>query len=482
MTISVKFNLINSEEYAAAQQNFALESYLPPISKTALRRDSEKEIKPLEVRKHLKKIRTDLQLDAVNKDTLPILLSFIVSSIVNTQPKLLVFAQKGEKQWKTLSVFADLSQIEILDEIKSKRLVQSANHLGHFHSKPFNTLSSVQFCRDENYAATGQYGFTENQRDNTTANLSISGGSNAFSAYYAILITRINHLSIAEHLIQDAPIAVKIQQFFQRFLTEESFDSLQTTLKTCLSKTAGNTTSALHALDKQIILPTINTAGDCDYINITPIINPTIFAASSRAIFYVKGQSVPFSNIVLGGANPSNAGSAVGEVVGQNSRLKMVFPTRQVNIVRTYLYSFRQDSHFFWSKSFKQSIEARLIQYAKNDDIKKADKRTLLTTVVSMALLELLEQIALINTYLESVNKKDYEKIISELSVHYHVLFKRDDKVRKKNPTLHKNLLSQLKNSFRQLRIFKSLQVDEANLIIEIEKQFKDQVNNQGGF
>jgi hypothetical protein len=474
--VSAQFDL--SLEHQSAQQKFALDAYLPVFSKTALRSDSEKTIKIIEVRKQLKKIRTNLQLDHAKSDHLSLLLSMILSSIIDTEIKLSVSANKGATQWQQFNLSAQLEKIENLDEIASKRLIQSAENLGHFHSKPFNTLSSVQFCRDKAYLSTGEYGFTENQLDERTASVSISGGSNAYSAYYAILITRINHLSIAEHLIQDSKFSLQIQTFFKRCLDKDQLTQLQIGITNSLARTASDIGDELHIMDKQISLPKINTQGGCDYINITPIINPNVFAATNRSLFYIKGQSVQFMSIELGGSNPSNAGTAVGEVAGQNLRLKMAFPRPQVNQARRFLFSFNQRQCCFWSKSLKQQINANLLQCEINLDISKENKRKILRKVVAIALQVLIDQIQSIIIYFESLSKESYQKAFELLDKQYQACFlsKKSDKL------CNEILLKTLKSSFRQLKVMKSLELSEQELMWEIETQFKDQINNKGGF
>ena len=475
--VSAQFDL--SLEHQSAQQKFAIDAYLPPFSKTALRSDSEKTIKIIEVRKQLKKIRTNLQLDHAKSDHLSLLLSMILSSIIDTDIKLSVSANKGATQWQQFSVSAQLEKIENLDEIASKRLIQSAENLGHFHSKPFNTLSSVQFCRDKAYLSTGEYGFTENQLDERTASVSISGGSNAYSPYYAILITRINHLSIAEHLIQDSEFSLQIQNFFKRCLDKDQLTQLQTGITNSLARTASDIGDELHIMDKQISLPKPNTQGGCDYINITPIINPNVFAATNRSIFYIKGQSVQFMSIELGGSNPSNAGTAVGEVAGQNLRLKMAFPRPQTNRAGQFLFSFNKRQCCFWSKAIKKQISDNLLQYSINLDITEENKRTILSKVVTVALQILIDQVQSIHIYLESLSTEPYQKIFKQLDTPYQACFTKNQS-NEECKNCNEILLKTLKSSFRQLKIM--AEFDEKELMREIEIQFKHQVNNKGGF
>jgi len=474
--VSIEIDLTNDSEYALAQQNFAIDAYLPPFAKHKLSKDTQKAINTNEVRKQLKKIRTNIVITETKQSKhLSALLAIIVSSIVDIKIAIQVSAKKGAIRWESLSICTDFSAIAMLSKQLASRLVQSAENLGQFHSKPFNTLSSIQFCRDVEYSATGDYGFTENQLDNTTANLSISGGSNAFSAYYAILITRINRQSLAEQLTQNNTLALKIQEFFKQFIDKQSFIDLQKNIKTSLHKTASDIGDELHIMDKQIMLPQPNKNGGCDYINITPIINPTLFSASSNRIFYIKNQSVKFIQIPLGGTNPSNAGTAVGEVAGQNSRLQMTFPEPQTNKVQQYLLSFNQWRRCFWSKALKQQINSNLLQYRDNQDISKEQKRMLLKKVVAIAIEELLHQIQEIHLYLQSLNTTQYQTTLEFLHKDYYQIFS----PKKETTTPYDIGLKTLKSSFRQLPIY--LDFDESALILEIVKQFQNQIHHKGG-
>jgi len=453
---------------ASANKQFALESYLPGFAKNKIAKDTEKAIKVDEARKQLKKIRTDLVIAETDIKSLKLLLAIIVSAIVDSDIQLTVTAKKEAKAWQAFSINANLEKIEKLEKKTSERLIQSAENLGHFHSKPFNTLSSVQFCRDKNYSATGEFGFTENQLSHHYANLSISGGSNAFSAFYAILITRINQLSLAEHLVQKTAISLAIQQFFKRFLNKDEFALLQKAISQSLSKTAA-TIDTLHIMDKQITLPIPNINGQCDYINITPIINPTVFAATNRSIFYVKNQSVRFMNITLGGTNPSNAGTAVGEVAGQNSRLQLSFPTVKKDYAQQILFSLNKQGCYFWSREFKKQISDNLLQYTNNPDIPNDKKTIIIEKIVSSTLENIKNQIETIRIHLQSIDKEDYPKIMAKKYVDFFITEESNDV-----------WLKTLIYSFQSIKKIKN-EIDYEPIIKEIKRQFNKQIHQHGG-
>jgi hypothetical protein len=475
--ISITIDLTTPSQQELAIKQFALDLYLPPFAKNKLRRDTEKPLKIEEIRKQLKKIRTDISASAEDPIQLELLLAIIVSSIVEIELKVSVSAREGAMQWQTFIITADLKQIAPLADKKLQHLMQAADNLGHFHSKPFNTLSAIQFCRDENYSATGEFGFTENQLDNKTASLSISGGSNQFSAFYMILISRINRLTLAEHLIDDSAIALKIQQFFSYFMSQDALTSLQAALRRSLTRTAADIGDALHCMDKQITLPIVNANNECEYLNITPIINPTVFAATSRTLFYVKGQSVRFITVELGGANPSNAGTAVGEVAGQNSRLQLSFPQLNRDYVKQTITSLNRQQRCFWSKQLKKQLSDRLLQYAHNPKISQQKKRQILGETVKIAMETLQQQIHEIRLHLDSLTEAEQR---NSLEQPYLAFFIPNSHITKNqasnNPTLWLNAL------IRSFETLANTEIDYQPVIQEIKRQFKQKTHTEGGF
>jgi hypothetical protein len=462
-------------ENNTADKAFALSLYLPPFAKKTVSRDTEKVIKLAEVRKQLKKIRTDVWIETDEIAPLHLLLALIVSGLMDASLELSVFAAKGARQWQQFKLSADLNQLTRVNEKQSERLIQAASHLGHFHSKPLNTLSSIQFCRDPNYSATGEFGFTENQRNNKTASLSISGGSNAFSVFYALLITRINGLSIAEHLIQQVAFSIKIQTFFKTLLSESDLARLQSNIRQALNKTASDLGDVLHVMDKQITLPIHNDNSVCDYLNITPIINPTLFAATSRSIFYIKDQSVRFINIELGGTNPSNAGTAVGEVAGQNARLQMSFPVSNRGYAQQIIASLNYKGCYFWAKQFKQDITYQLLHYENNPNkLPNNKKRSLLKHCVAKMMENIQEQLNEIDMYLQSLPEEQQNKVLVKK---YNDFFEIDKASKKTHAIWYDTLIYTLK-SINKL----SDTVEFKPLIKEIKQQFEQQVYTKGGF
>jgi len=469
--ISSTLDLTTPEQQAVAIKRFALDLYLPAFAKNKLRKDTEKQIKVAEVRKQFKKIRTNLSVSSDDTTSLYLVLSIMVSSIVETKVKVSVIGLKGATQWEKFIIAADLKQITPLVETKLQRLIQSASHLGHYHSKPLNTLSSVQFCRDANFLATGAFGFTENQLDNNSACLSISGGSNAFSAFYTILISRINGISLAEHLIDTTVIACLIQQFFAYFMPPQAFSALQDALRQALTKTASDIGNALQVMDKQITLPIINANNECEYLNITPVINPTVFAATSRSLFYVKGQSVRFINIELGGSNPSNAGTAVGEVSGQNSRLQLSFPQQNIDYVERIIMSLNKWNTFFWPKQFKKQLSNNLLQHANNQDIPNDKKRRLLKTTVQLAIEKLQQQLHEISLYLHSLSKQAQKETLNK---HYLDFFI-------SNRLTAKHYIIWQDTLIYSIESLPNITIDYEPVIKEVKRQFK-QIQHNGGF
>jgi hypothetical protein len=470
--ISLTFDLTKSSQLDAAKKEFAIDLYSPPFAKNKLAKDTEKQIKPEEIRKQLKNIRTDLSISAEEAEQLPLVLAIIVSSLVDTKVAVSFVAKKGAEQWETFIVSADIQKIEALADKDLQRLIQSANNLGHFHSKPLNTLSSVQFCRDKEYLATGEFGFTENQLDNKTASVSISGGSNAFSAFYAVLITRINGISIAEHLIDKTPSALIIQNFFKHFICNEEFSKLQAAIQQALSKTARDIGDSLHVMDKQIALPITNENGECGYINITPIINPTVFSATSRSLFYVKEQSVKFINVELGGSNSSNAGTAVGEVSGQNSRLKMSFPVQNINKVRRMMVSLNKQDCCLFSQALKNEISSKLLQSANNPDIPNDTKREMVENVALMAIDQLQQQRDEIRLYLQPLSEQQQQQILNK---RYLKFFTTKKITSEENEVWQKAVI----RSLERLPKLKD-KIDFRPIIEEIKQQFK-QRSTKGG-
>jgi len=471
--ISLTFDLTKSSQLNEANKAFALNLYSPPFAKNKLTKDTEKQIKPEEIRKQLKNIRTDLSIPAEETEQLSLLLAIIVSGIIDTKVTVLLSATKGAGQWEAFVISAEIQPIEALADKNLERLIQSASNLGHFHSKPLNTLSAVQFCRDQNYLATGEFGFTENQLDDKTASLSISGGSNAFSAFYAILITRINGLAIAEHLIDNTPIALIIQAFFNRFINSEELAKLQNEIQKALSKTARDMGDSLHVLDKQITLPIPNDKGECGYINVTPIINPTVFSATSRSLFYVKEQSVKFVNIELGGSNSSNAGTAVGEVSGQNSRLQMSFPVQNKKKIRQIIVSLNKQDCCLFSQALKNEISSGLLQHANNIDISNDKKRKIVKNIALMAIDQLQQQRHEIGLYLQTLSEQQQAQILNKKYLRFFTTKKvsqEDNEVWLKAVIRSVETLPKLKDK-----------IDFRPIINAIKQQIKPQQQSKGG-
>jgi hypothetical protein len=469
--ISATFDLTAKNN--KANQEFALNLYLPPFAKNKLSRDTEKAIKLIDVRKQLKKIRTNISIGTDQVEHLHLLLALIVSGLIKVSIELSVFAEKGAKQWQQFKLSVNFSQLTRLEKKHRKLLIKAADNVGHFHSKPMNTLSSIQFCRDPDYKATGEFGFTENQVDNQTASLSISGGGNQFSVFYAILITRINRLSVAEHLIQHDRLAIEIQCFFKRLLGEDDLAELQQHLQRALNKTASDIGDGLHIMDKQITLPIYNENNACRYINITPIINPTVFATTNSSIFYVKNQSVRFINIELGGTNPSNAGTAVGEVAGQNSRLQMSFPVSNKSYAQQIIASLNYKGCFFWTTSFKNKIINSLLSYENNPySLSNHKKRSLLHNSVEKMIKNIQEQFNEIELHRESLSEEKKKELLIEK---YNYFFKAD-KITPKDYIVWQKTLIKTLQSIGKLKI-------EFNPIIkEIKDQFEQQIYTKGGF
>ncbi len=465
------FDLTDAKAHRLASQQFALHLYLPDFPKNKPSKTINKAIKVPEVRKQLKKIRTQLIVKEDERQHLSTLLALIVSGLIDFPIELSVSAKQGAEQWQQFKITTDLLKIQPLAAKKAERLIESAQNLGHFHSKPLNTLSSVQFCCDPEFSPSGDFGFTANQLKDT-ALLSISGGSNAFSVYYAILVTRINDLSIAEQLLQTSALAVDIQRFFKRFMSDKVFTRLQQSIKTALNKTAKET-DALHIMDKQITLPIAKNEA-CDYINITPIINPTVFAATSRSIFYVKNQSVTFMNIELGGTNPSNAGTAVGEVAGQNLRLKMVFPViKTTETIQKKLYSLNYQERYFWTKGLKTQITQSLLQYEHNNELSNNKKRDLLSKVVQLMIEDMQQQWQQISLYLQPLSLEQQKELLGKK---YSAFF--NNKQHKKE--YQAICLEVLIKTLQSLPKLKE-NIEFQPVISEIKRQFETLIHHQGG-
>ena len=470
----ISYSTTNLED---ANTQFALDAYLPVFNQKKSTETIEKTLKLEDIRKHLKKIQTHVLIDNDNKDALDALLAIIVSRIVPIDVKVWVSAKANTTAWQCFTITANLNVTSDALPIDNKRLIQAAENIGHFHSKPLNTLSSVQFCNDSNFPSQSNAGFTADQLNHETAHLSISGGSNAFSAFYAILITRINRISMAEHLIGTSQIAQTIQLFFKKLLTLDDFQQLQHTLKKSLSKTA-NAIGHLHVMSKQIVLPiTDDKHQQCNYIAITPIINPTVFAALNNKMFYIKNQSLRFMNIPLGGDNASNAGTAVGEVSGQNSRLKMVFPVTKTKIVKQRLVSLAKNNGFFWSPALKQKITNNLLAYEANKAITNEKQKTLLKNTVQLMLIECIEQLHAITLYLQSLDPESYQQEINQLQPAHRHFFNR----KKNTEENHAVWLTTLKYSVQNLKKLED-EIDFSPVIREIEHQFADYRHQYGGF
>ncbi|MCK5536693.1 MAG: hypothetical protein KAI79_07690, partial [Bacteroidales bacterium] len=321
----------------------------------------------------------------------------------------------------------------------------------------------------------GEYGFTANQLSDATAKISISGGTNADSAFYACLITRINGLCIAEHLINKRDDSQRIQQFFQKIISKPIFEQLQNKLQQALSKTASSVES-LHVMDKQILLPVFD--GENEYIAITPIINPIVFAASAKEWFYVKEQSTPFKNISLGGSNPSNAGTATGEVAGQNSRFQMQFPKQSKKQAKRYLFMLNKTDRFLWYKDLQDGIEKQLSGY-KNSELPNKTKERHLEIAVNMAIDNITQQVHSIQQYYENADEVEKKQLITDTELIYQaVLFNniKCDKDEKYDP-----FYQALKESFKKLSPQFGEHIHD-EIVREIRRQFENKITLGGGF
>ena len=400
-----------------------------------------------------------------NDEVLQICLLILCSKITDLKPTITL--NSDGKHWSELVLVCE--NMVKLNKAKTTKLLNSADKLGHYHSKPLNTLSSHQFCANKNSQIDTHIGFTANQLSNATAQLSVSGGSNSDSAFYALLISRINHLSIAEHLVAEGEIAKQIQQFFQQFLEPVDLKILQTNIKNTLDKTADSIDS-LHVMDKQILLPVFE--GENEYISITPIINPTVLSASAKEWFYVKGQSTRFINIPLGGANPSNAGTAVGENSGKNARFQQVFPyTKPTQVQRTIIGL--NYGNLLWSKQQKQEVADKLKIALDDKKLPNQKKKALLHSVIAQLVKELSDRIHSIHYLLSQLDDKEYHTTLARISSKYRALFIADTDKETRNKA-YEYLSETLK---------KSLSVSGLNKIIadEINQQFDTQQRN-GGF
>ena len=416
--------------------------------------------------KQFKNTRHNLVIE--NEAVLQVCLIILCSKILLLKPKIIVNSD-GE-QWSQLQL--ECENITALNALKTKKLLNAGEKLGFYHSKPFNTLSSHQFCVDADYIADAEVGFTASQLSNTTAKLSVSGGSNSDSAFYALLISRVNFISIAEHLITDSVFSVQIQQFFQQFITPVDLKILQSNIKNTLNKTA-DSIDTLHIMDKQVLLPVFD--GDNDYISITPIINPTVLSASGKEWFYVKGQSTRFMNIPLGGANPSNAGTAVGENSGQNSRFQQTFPQIKLSQVQRIITALNY-KNLLWSKQRKQKNSDKLTMALDSEVIPNQNKKKLLRSVISYSINDLSNKIHSIHYFLSQLDEIEYDKTMARLSSKYRALFIKDaDKDSLKQA--HQYLLSTLKNNLKD----KGQDELDKTISDETNRQFAIQQRN-GGF
>ena len=128
--ISLTFDLTKSSQLDAAKKEFAIDLYSPSFAKNKLSKDTEKQIKPEEIRKQLKNIRTDLSISAEEAKQLPLVLAIIVSSLVDTKVAVSFVAKKGAEQWETFIVSADIQKIEALADKDLQRLIQPRGQYG----------------------------------------------------------------------------------------------------------------------------------------------------------------------------------------------------------------------------------------------------------------------------------------------------------------------------------------------------------------
>ncbi|MFK5969547.1 MAG: hypothetical protein QM487_05430 [Candidatus Marithrix sp.] len=416
---------------------------------------------------------TRRNIEVKNNQILAIL-NIICAKIFEIESTVTLLIDEDAKEWSYIEVEYPNSQIINVADKDIKKLLDAADKLGFYHSKPFNTLSNVQFCVDPDYQAQGEYGFTANQLSDVTAKISISGGTNADSAFYACLIIRINGLCIAEHLISDRDDSHQIQQFFQQVISKPTFKQLQDKLTQALSKTASSVES-LHVMDKQILLPIFD--GENEYIAITPIINPVVFAASAKEWFYVKNQSTRFKNISLGGSNPSNAGTATGEVAGQNSRFQMKFPKQSKKQARSYLFMLNKTGRFLWYTDQQGDIEKQLAGY-ENTKLPNKTKERHLEIAVDMAIDIMLQQVHSIQQYYKNADEIEQEKLITETKLIYQAVLFNNIKLDKdeKYPPFYQAL----KASFNKLPKFGEHIHDK--IVQKIRRQFESKITLGGGF
>ncbi|MBE9561615.1 MAG: hypothetical protein IMF12_01955, partial [Proteobacteria bacterium] len=401
------------------------------------------------------------------------ILNVICAKIFKIESTLTLLVDEDAKEWNHIEIEYSSSQVIDVADKDIKKLLDAADKLGFYHSKPFNTLSNVQFCSDPNYQAQGEYGFTANQLSDKTAKISISGGTNADSAFYACLIIRINSLCIAEHLINERDDSKQIQQFFQQVISKPIFKQLQDKLKQALCKTASSVES-LHVMDKQILLPIFD--GENEYIAITPIINPVVFAASAKEWFYVKGQSTRFKNISLGGSNPSNAGTATGEVAGQNSRFQMQFPKQSKKQARRYLFMLNKTGRFLW-KYLQDDIEKQLAGYENSLLPNEVTKRHL-KIAVDIAIDSMMQQVHSIQQYYDNTDEIEQKQLITDTKLIYQAVLFNNIKLDKDEK--YEPFYQALKSSFKALPKFGDHIHDE--IVREIKRQFENKITLGGGF
>lgn len=400
----------------------AVGALLPPAQLTANKNNGKQTHKALKIDEFIKIYKnTRYLLNNLNANQIDSAIAIICAKIFNIDLSISLQATETEENWSQFQIQYTSPQRLAETDKACQKLLDACDKIGYYHSKPFNTLSNVQFCPDPDYQPQGDYGFTANQLDDKTATLSISGGTNADSAFYAVLITRLNGLSIAEHLIGNNPDSQQIQAFFTAVLNDSVFTPLQHKLKHALNKTAASI-DQLHIMDKQVLLPVFD--GEQDYIAITPIINPVVFAASAKECFYVKEQISNFQAVALGGSNPSNAGTALGEVAGQNPRYRMSFPQPSQHNISRFFYSLHKTGCYIWDKATQQKIKAKLKVHDHLDVLSNQERKQHLLDIVTLAIDTMLEQVMAIQQYYQSIDTAAQQKLIQNSKTDYHpVLF-----------------------------------------------------------
>ncbi|MDM8565035.1 hypothetical protein QUF74_05225 [Candidatus Halobeggiatoa sp. HSG11] len=451
--------------------NFLISDNIFPLAQLPKYNGTSQSIKIDDFIKYYKNTRSNIK---IKNDQITAILAVTCAKIFEIELSIILPTTEDATNWNKIEINYESPKPLTATDKKLKKLLDAADKLGFYHSKPLNTLSNVQFCPEPDNQTQGEHGFTANQLSDATAKISISGGTNADSAFYACLITRINGSSIAEHLVNDRDDSQQIQQFFQQVISKPTFKQLQDKLTQAFGKTA-SCVESLHVMDKQILLPVFD--GENDYIAITPIINPVVFAASAKEWFYVKNQSNQFKNISLGGSNPSNAGTATGEVAGQNSRFQMKFPKQSKKQARRYLFMLNKTGRFLWYKDTQDDVEKQLAGY-ENSKLPNKTRERHLEIAVDMAINSMMQQVHSIQQHYENADESDKKQLIAETKLIYQAVLFNNIKLDKDEK--YAPFYEALKSSFKKLPKFGEKIHDK--IVDEIWLQFEQKITLGGGF